>query len=38
MGEAEKHLASVDKRMGKLLPAHEPFRRNFPVTTIPTKR
>ncbi len=30
MGEAEKHLASVDKRMGKLLPAHEPFPTKFP--------
>ncbi|MES1204030.1 MAG: DNA-3-methyladenine glycosylase [Pseudomonadota bacterium] len=30
MGEAEKHLAAVDKRMAKFLAAHEPFPTKFP--------
>jgi DNA-3-methyladenine glycosylase II len=35
MGEAELHLSSVDKRMGKLLAAHEPFPTKFPRNNDP---
>jgi 3-methyladenine DNA glycosylase/8-oxoguanine DNA glycosylase len=35
MGEAEKHLAAVDKRMAKVLAAHEPFPTKFPRRNDP---
>jgi DNA-3-methyladenine glycosylase II len=35
MGEAEKHLAAVDKKMAKVIIGHEPFPTKFPKHNDP---